>query len=277
MTRILLTRFAALACLLGGAPAALAQADEMVFGIYPYLSPSQIVEQFTPLKDYLAKSLGQPLNMVSAPDFKSFIERTRQGEYDLIFTAPHMGRLAEKRDGYRRVAQTGYQIVILVLARKDGKIRSLDDLRGRTIAIGSKMSMTYQVVDHALRKRKMALEKEVKVLETPSFSNVPPAVMRGEAAAGGTATLLWDVAPPDQRQALQEIFRAEPTPGLLVLAHPRVGDAGIRRLQAALTAFKDTPEGAAYFKRTQQVDFRPIDDATMKRIDPFTAVLTQPD
>lgn len=276
MTRIFARLAIALTLLTGCVPAAFAQTGELVFGVYPYLSPSQIVEQFTPLKEYLARSLGQPASMVSAPDFRSFIERTQNGEYDLIFTAPHMGRLAEKRDGYRRVAQSGYQIVIVVLARKDGKIRSLDDLRGRSIAIGSRMSMTYQVVDHALRKKKMALEKDVKVLETPSFSNVPPAVMRGEADAGGTATLLWDVAPPDQRQALREIFKAEPTPGLLVLAHPRVGDAGIRKLRTALTGFKDTPEGVAYFKRTHQVDFRPIDDATMKRIDPFTAVLTQP-
>ena len=275
MKRSIAKLLAALVALAAGVPAA-AQNGELVFGVYPYLTPTQIVDQFAPLREHVAKALGRPVTMVSAPDFAAFIERTRKGEYDLIFTAPHMGRLAEQRDGYQRVAQTGYRIAVVVLARRDGPVKSLDALRDRSIAIGSRSSMTYQIVAQALKKQGLALEKDVRLVETPSFSNVLQAVVRGEAAAGGTGTLLWDVATIEQREALRVVFQAPPVPGFLVMAHPRLGTAQIGRLQQALPDFKQTPAGVDYFQRTQQVDFRPIDDATMKLIDPFVAVLTQP-
>jgi len=208
----------------------------------------------------------------SAPDFASFIERTRAGEYDIIFTAPHMGRLAEKRDGYQRVAQTG-QVTVVALARRNGPIRTLADLKGRTLAVGARLSMTYQLVDHALGRHGLAIERDVKFVHAAGFSNVIEAIMRGEADAGATITQLWDGASSEQREHLREIYRAEPAPGFLILAHARLAPGILGKLERALVEFKNTTAGKAYFRKTQQVDFSPLDEATMKRIDPFTAVL----
>lgn len=246
---------------------------ELVFGVFPYLSPSQTVEQYAPLKEHLSKALGVPVTLRSAPDYRQFIERTQSGEYDIIFAAPHMGRLAEKRDGYRRLAQTGYQIVVVVLTRKDGPVQTLADLKGRSLAVGAKLSMSYQVTDQALGKHGLALGRDVKFINTASFSNVPEALIHGEADAGATGTLLWDTAPADQRQALREIHRSAPVPGFLLLAHSRLPPETLRKLEQALFAFKNTAAGKVYFQKTQQTDFRPLDEATMKRIDPYTAVL----
>jgi len=260
-----------LACLLFS-PLAKAEKGELIFGVYPYLSPNQIVEQFTPLSNHLSEALGQPVTMRSAPSFEQFIERTRAGEYDIIFTAPHMGRMAEKRDGYFPLAQSGYQIVIVALTKKNSPIKSLGDLRDRKLAIGAKLSMTYQITNHALGKKGLELGKNVNFVNTASFSNVVEAILRDEADAGATATLLWDVAPTEQRAQLREIFRAPAVPGLVLLGHPRNGKATLKKIQQALYNFGKTPAGVIYFNKTQQVDFRPLDAATMKRIDPYTAV-----
>jgi phosphonate transport system substrate-binding protein len=255
---------------------AIAGSEEAIFGVYPYLSPTQVVDQYASLRDQIAKSLGRPVAMVSAPDFPAFIDRTRKGDYDVVFTAPHMGRLAEKRDGWRRVAQTGYQMEIVVLARADTNVRQLPDLRGQSMAVGSRDSMTYQIVNEALGEKGLALEQDVMVVETPSFSNVMHALTRGEADAGATSKRLWGMAPATQRTAVREIFLSRPTPGFLIMAHPRLGEAAIAALQNALVRFKDTPEGEAFFRKTQLIDFRPIDEAVMRRIDPYTTVLTHP-
>ena len=72
-------------------------ADEktpLTLGVFPYVSPVQLAAFHAPLKDYLTKSLGRPVTLVTAPDFNSFVDRTRDGQYDIIFTAPHLGRLA---------------------------------------------------------------------------------------------------------------------------------------------------------------------------------------
>ena len=274
--RVFIARLvAALATFAATLPPAMARGDELLFGVYPYLTPTQIVQQFAPLKEYMGKTLERPVVMVSAPDFATFIERTRKGEYDVIFTAPHMGRLAETRDGYKPVAQTGYQIVVVVLARRDGPIRSLDDLRGHSLAIGARNSMTYQILFEALKQKGLALGQDIRLVQAASFSNVLQAVMRGEADAGGTGTLLWDVATDEQHKALRVVFQSAPVSGFLLMAHPRLGETDIRRLQQALPAFVHTPAGAGYFRQTQQIDFRPLDDAAMKRIDPYVTDLLQ--
>lgn len=263
--------FIPLICLLFS-PFAEAGKGELVFGVYPYLSPNQIVEQFTPLSNHLSEVLGQAVTLRSAPNFEQFIERTRAGEYDIIFTAPHMGRLAEKRNNYRPLAQTGYPIVIVALTMKDSPIKSLGNLRGHTIAVGAKMSMTYQIINQALGKSGLELGKNVNFVDTAGFSNVLEAILRGEADAGATGTLLWDGAPAGQRAQLREIFRSQAVPGFLLLGHPRNGKATLDKLQHALYDFDKTPAGKAYFSKTRQIDFRPLNAATMKRIDPYTAV-----
>lgn len=262
------------ACLLLPARYASA-ADELVFGIYPLLSPSQTVERFAPLEEHLSKALGVPVTLRSAPDFAKFIDRTRAGEYDIIFTAPHMGRLAEKRDGYRRIAMTG-DVTVVALARKDGQVQALGDLKGRTLAVGSRLSMTYQIVNHALGRHGLAIGRDIRFVDPASFSNVIEATMRGEADAGATISQLWDAATPEQRGNLREIYRAEPTPGFLILAHSRLHPGVLEKIKLAFFDFKSTEAGKAYFKKTQQVDFRPLDAETMKRIDPYSAVFDTP-
>lgn len=271
LLRMLLVAAIAFAC---GARQAAAAADDdaLIFGVYPYLSPSQIVELFAPLNEHLGSVLGRRAILRSAPDFLKFVDRTRAGEYDIIFTAPHMGRLAERRDGYRPLAQTGYAITIVVLAPRAGPVRTLADLGGRSLAIGARLSMTYQIVDRALGEHGLAIGREVKFIDAASFSNVPASVLHGEADAGATGTLLWDAAPAEQRAALREVYRSAPAPGFLVLAHPRLGEAALARLVAALADFKNTPAGREFFEKTHKIDFRPVDAAALRQIDPYTAV-----
>jgi phosphonate transport system substrate-binding protein len=117
----------------------------LTFGVFPYVSRGQLMELHTPLKRYLEKQLQQPADMITAPDFVEFMARTQQGEYDLVLTALHLGRLAETRGGYLRVAKTGYQVHGIFLARKDSGIRSLADLKGKTIMLAQPISIIYQM------------------------------------------------------------------------------------------------------------------------------------
>lgn len=274
LTRLLLT--VCLAAVVHSPVLAASGTDELIFGIYPYLSSSQTVDRFAPLSDHLAQALGRPVSLRSAPDFEKFIERSRLGEFDIIFSAPHMGRLAEKRDGYHVLAQTGYAIVIVLLARNDGPIQKLADLKGRSLAVGSRLSMSYQMVDRALADQGLSIGQDVHFVNTANFSNVLEALVRKEADAGATGTLLWDNAPPEKHNVLREIWRSQTVPGFLLLAHPRLGSAALKRLEQAILDFNGTPAGKIYFEKTQQLDFRPVSAATLKSIDPYTTVLGKP-
>ncbi|MEW6292899.1 MAG: phosphate/phosphite/phosphonate ABC transporter substrate-binding protein [Pseudomonadota bacterium] len=280
MNRMMIKIAARIACIclpfFGMLPPA-AAADELVLGIFPFLSTRQMVEQFTPLKDHLSRAAGKPVTLRSAPDYKSFIERTASGEYDVIIDAPHLARLAQKRDGYQPLAQSGYKVEFMVVARKDSPVQSLADLRGRAVAIGARLSLTHMLLGKELLKSGLVLDRDVQYLDTATFSNVLQAVIRGDAAVGALTALVWNGAPPEARSELREILRQKDLgPGLIVVAHPRLGAAMQGKLQTALYGFKDTPAGQAYFQKTRQIDFRPVDEADLRVMDAYTELLVKP-
>jgi len=62
---------------------------EIVFAVLPIASTEKLIARFSPMVDYLSKKIDRPVRLVTAPNFKSFKQRTESGTYyDLVFMAP---------------------------------------------------------------------------------------------------------------------------------------------------------------------------------------------
>jgi len=62
---------------------------EIVFAVLPIASTEKLIARFSPMADYLSKKIDRPIRLVTAPNFKSFKQRTESGTYyDLVFMAP---------------------------------------------------------------------------------------------------------------------------------------------------------------------------------------------
>lgn len=254
--------------------------DTLILGVFPYISANQMMEQLAPLCKRIEEALGKKVSLVSAPDFRSYVDRTARGEYDLVLTAAHMGQLAEKKDGWQRVVQSGQKTATVLLVRQQSSIQRIEDLRDKRIAVGNKQSITYVLAQQAIAEKGIILGQDMEVIDTATFSNVVQSVLLGEADVGATPTLLWDTwehINADQRHQLREIYRAKPAaPSFLVMASPKTDQATIRLLIDSLLSFKDTVEGQSFFQKSQFESFQPLDDATMESARPFVHVLMQP-
>ncbi len=248
-------------------------AQELSFGVIPYVSAGPLIQTQSPLKQYIAKVLGKPVNLVTAPDFRTFLDRTQKGEYDILFTAPHFGRLAEERDGYKSIVMTSHHVQGSFLARKDSPIKSLDDLNGKTVMIAQRLSMLFQLADATLQKKGLIDGKNITIIETRTHNNALYAPMRDEADASVTGVLIWHLLGQEFKDKLKVIGTTEKAPGFLLLVHPRMTAEIQNKLKDALLKFGGTPEGKAYFENTGFIGFEPISDNTMKALDPYTKVL----
>ena len=253
-----------------------AQAQTLVLGVYPFLSASQMMDLQRPLKDLLSRNLQRPVEMVSAPDFPSFVDRTKQGDYDVILTAPHMGRLAQQRDGWIPLVQSGYQMEIILAVPAKSNLYHLAQMRGLRIAVGAVDSLIFQVISEELARHEIHVDHDMTILETRSFSNVVLALERGEADVIATSRRLLEFNTAEQRASLREIFVSVPMPGFLVMAHPRLAEAERDRLRSALLSYKNTPEGVDYFTRNRLIDFRLVDPKSMARVEPYSLRLSHP-
>lgn len=266
--------FCFLLILLISFPAHAAGKNEISLGLFPYVSSTQLVQFHSPLKNYLSKVLGLEVNLVTAPDFMSFVERTRQGDYDIILTAPHLGRLAEKQYKYKRLAMTGHRVEGLFLVKKDSDINTLDDLKGKTVMVAQRISVIYQMVVQTLADKGLVDGKNISIIETKTHNNALYAPLRDEADASVTGVLLWHTLGEDYKDKLKVIAYTNSVPGFVVLSHPRISVVKQRKLKKALLDFGKTSEGKFYFENTGLKEFLPISDKTMRELDPYTRIFT---
>ncbi|HUX90866.1 MAG TPA: phosphate/phosphite/phosphonate ABC transporter substrate-binding protein [Gallionellaceae bacterium] len=238
----------------------------LVFGIFPYQSNTQLIALCSPLRDYLQQISGRQMEIVSAPDFNSFRDRTRAGEYDIVYTAPHLGRLAEIESGFQRVAITRYRTQSVILVAKDSQVQKLSDLRGKSLAIPPAAAIINMLTIELFHSQ--GLESgDFKLLEQSNMQNAMAAILRGDCDAGAAGFAPWRSYA--QRDQLRVIAKSAEVPGLIIMAHPRVPKAMVAKLRRALIAFNDTAEGKTYFALTNQGAWLPVDDATMLTLDPY--------
>lgn len=276
MTRWLYIVSCVLTVLTGSSSAIANDKPELILGVFPYVSPAQLVAFHTPLKDHLAKSLQRPVSLVTAPDFDSFVERTRQGQYDIIITAPHLGRLAETRDGYKRLAMTGHTVQGIFLTRKDSTIQKIENLRGKSVMIAQRTSIIYQMAEQLLRDRGLAPGETVTIIETRTHNNAMHAPLRGEADASVSGTLLWRVLGDEQKGQMRVIGTTDEAPGFLLMANKRLPKEDVESIKNLLLDYHNVAGNETYFSATGYKNFQKVDDKVMRRLDPYTRILINP-
>lgn len=276
MARLTGLIFCLLAQMLAPSAATGSERSGLTLGVFPYVSPVQLAAFHAPLKDYLAKSLQRPVTLVTAPDFDSFVERTRLGQYDIIFTAPHLGRLAEIRDGYKPLVQTSHTVQGFFLARKDSDIHTIKDLRGKTVMIAQKVSIVYQMAEHTLRENGLVPGESVTIVDTRTHNNAMQAPLRGEADASVTGKLLWYVLDDAQKDQLRVIGTTQEAPGFLVMAHRRLTARETKEIRKLLLDFNLKPDSKSYFTTNGFDKFQPVDDRAMKGLDPYIQIFLKP-
>ena len=271
MKNILSSLFALAAALAFSAPAV--AASQLILGVFPYLSPARLIELHLPLRGAVAAALSRPVEMVTAPDFPSFVERTRNGAYDVILTAPHMGRLAETRDGYVPIVMSGYRVSGVFLVPKGSAIGSLADLRGKTLMAPEPYTIVYQMAAAELGKQGLEPGKTLRVLHSHTHNNALGAPLRGEADASVVGSLVWKSTYADTRLGLRPIGATAEMPGLVVLARKmRLSPSDMESLRRALLAFHATAEGARYLAATGLKRFLEVDATAMASLDPYMGV-----
>jgi phosphonate transport system substrate-binding protein len=252
-----------------------ANSGSLALGVFPYLTAEQLVQFHTPLRNYLSKSLGQEVNLVTSPDFSSFNERTHKGEYDIVLTAPHLGRLAETRDGYHPLVMASQRVQGIFLVKKVSAINSLEDLKDKKIMLIQRGSLIYQMVQQTLAAKGLQNGENITLVETKTHNNALYAPLRNDADAAVIDKSLWKVLGQEYKSQLKIIGHTTSVPGVIILANPKIEVKIQQKIQNALLNFRKTKEGKAYFIATGEDDFLPATTSAMKELDPYITIFTE--
>lgn len=161
-------------------------------GLVPFLSPETMSAAHQELAEYLSKTLGVPVEIVVGDTYGDAIDRLAAGEFDLVELSPLAYAHATRRVKLNCLVQTiadgsatasGY-----IFVRDDSSRRTLEDLRGGTIAFVDSMSTTgYLYPRKLLRDRGIDVDKDfAKVEFLGNHEAVLLAVAEGRVDAGST-------------------------------------------------------------------------------------------
>ena len=252
-----------------------AQQTPLVVGVLPTLSPRVLLNNYQPLRVYLEQTLKRPVEMLTATDFATFHKRTMAGDYDIVVTAAHLGRLAQIEGGYLPLATYKSVNRAMLITSRAAPLKSIWELRGHTVATLNRSALIVVQTLVWLEEEELHERIDYRLLEASSHNSAAYSVLSGESALAIISPAGWKQMPANIRDGLQVFATLPGIPGVMWLANPRL-TREVPRLTSALLAFSpNSPEGKQFFDATGYEEIREITLKEMKALDPYIPALKQ--
>ncbi len=270
MTRTWAARLVLLLLLIAGShPAISAPLAPLVFGIFPHLPVRQMVETYRPLANELEKQLHRRVVIYSARDYKTFVARTRLGEYDIILTAPHLAWLARQEAGYRPLLKYVQPVHGLLVVRTDSPFDSAKALLGHTIATSDPVALAVMAIQAEMSRQGIRTDADYRTVESGTHLNAVMQVLNGRAEGAMLGMHAYMLMPPDVRQQLRVLIETPPLSSLMYLTHPRLRDAEALSIHKTLLQFEASPEGQAFMRHGGYGGFSNTDSSELHAFRPY--------
>lgn len=231
------------------------EGPRIVVGRIPSENPMKAIQAMQPLMRLMEERLGTRVQPASARDYDDFIAKMAEGKYDIAFLAPLAYVQARERTGYeailRPVRDGSDSYTSIIIARTDGPIRTIADLRGRTFAFTDEKSASGYIFPRAhLLREGIDPDRDLRrVAFVGGHDNVVLNVYRREYDAGAVfrdarpRALDGDMAKVEE---LRIVATTKPIPNEPIAVSPRLRQedpALVARIVEFFTTLHETPEG----------------------------------
>jgi len=235
--------------------ATLAQGNDLVFavteGVTYQATPKEIRDKFTPLAEVIGKAVGRHVKIVLVPAYNDVRAGMAKQEYDIAYIHPAHVSMAEIKAGrYRAVAwTTGFtEYTVSLMIKSDAPLKTMDDLKGRTLVTPDPDSITAVMVRAMFRGEKLTATAEreppptlVRVITTRYQDAVPFYIDNGFASAGATAANAVVKAWTDKGGKV--LMRSRPVPIKQIIVSTKMPEDEQQKIRAALLTLRDSKPG----------------------------------
>lgn len=244
-------------------------------GIFPYLNTRALLTTYQPLQQYLQNRLQRPVLFITAPDFRTFVERTQQGEYRFVLTAPHFARLAQQEAGYLPMLRTKRDLHGVLLVNQGSPLQDVSELRGKTIATPDSIAIISMLGVQLLRANGLQPGKDVVLQPVPSHDAAVLSLQKENGAAAAiVAVSALQQMPQELKGSVRTLATSNEVPPIMYLARPKTPRREVAHMTRLLLEFaENTPEGKKFMSDTGHLGLRPPTASEMKSLDPYVSDL----
>ena len=262
----------ALVVLLGWAVSVPAQTRSLHLVLTPSQKPTDLLATGEEFGRLLGRLVGIPVRVTVASDYAAVIEALRNRTADLAFVHPVGYVLASREAKATIVAKNLWHgkstFTSRIFVRRDGGVRQLEDLRGKTIAFvdpASSSGYTYPMV--LLIQRGLVRNRDPKTFfREVVFAGSHDAAMRALVNGHVDSIASFDLAreqylkDPAERERIVFIAETPAIPEAGIAARDGLDADTFSRVRAALISIR-APAHADLLKRLYDIDgFEPADD-----------------
>lgn len=242
---------------------------EIKFAVLPRLSAGELYSMFKPLEEYLTAEVGEKVSVVTSRDFAAYKEMVKSGQVDIGFANPLIYVQIRKEVGLEPLAlseefKAGARFRGIIIAKKDGRINKLQDLKGKRLIFVDKDSAAGYIFQMLLlSKAGINIHKDFTLLPfAKKHDNVTIAVFNGTADAGGIRE--DDLEKMKDKVNISELKIVAYTdyfPNWPVFATPKLNKDSAAKIRAALLKLKPgTQESKKILGRAKLEGFMPVKD-----------------
>jgi ABC-type phosphate/phosphonate transport system substrate-binding protein len=256
MLAMMLRLAAFLVSLAFGGPA-LAQSADLVFavteGVTYQATPKEIRDKFAPIAQVIATATGRRVRTVLVPAYDDARAGLKAQEFDVAFLHPAHVPMAEIKAGrYKAIAWTqGFtEYTASMLMNANQPLKSMEDLKGRTVVTPDPDSITAWMVRAMFRTEKIATTdareptpSTVRVITTRYQDAVPFYLEYNFAQVGVTASNAVVKGWTDKGGKV--LLKSRPVPIKQFIVSTKMPPAEQQKIRDALLTLKDAKGGQA--------------------------------
>jgi phosphonate transport system substrate-binding protein len=231
------------------------RAEPLKIAFISYANPQQVIQDTKAVAGYLEPFVGVPIKSFVTLDYGSAVEAMRSGQADLAFVDPLAFMMAHEQIGAQplllEVYSSGkptYHSSIWV--RKDSGIKTLANLKGKTIAFADQIDMSGHLLPREIFVREGLLTDKPtqdffkQIYFSGGDEQAVRSVLNKFVDAAGVSQYAFMLLLPDERDQITAIAHSVSSPAHLVMARkdldPKISD---RFKQALLALEIAIPEG----------------------------------
>jgi len=217
----------------------------LVLGVHPYMSPSELIERFTPLAEHLGAKTGREVRVDISRDYAEHIRRIGEGTVDIAYMGPASYVEAVKRYGkfpllaVQQIRGRSY-FRGAIIKLKGSKAKKLGDLRGGSFAFGDPSSTMSHLVPKCMLMEAGLDEGDYSYEFLHSHDNVALGVLVGDFDAGAVKEEVYEIY---RERGLEVLAYTPEIAEHLFIARKGLPEGSVAALRMAMYRLDDEPGG----------------------------------
>lgn len=236
------------------------------FGVFPYLPPLTLDQVFQPIVADLSEAVGGPVLFRTKDTFLRFQHALAAGSYDLVLVHPFFYIYAAESAGYQALARLDQDLVAVLLARPEGGLDELAELKDHVLGLPDELSAVSVIMELALLDHGLRPGRDVGLRHFRSKQSCLHAAAVGEVEACGVPRFVLEQLDLDDELGLEVLFEAPPIKHFVLAAHPGLAADDCLKVKQRVLAWAGTAKGRRMLRARGWRGFVPASDADYDEI-----------